>query len=500
MIRAVHKVLGTETEFGIAVRGRPAYDGAIASSLAVAAYGGASQIRWSYEEESPGRDARGFGPSVAEMDTGMLNTVLSNGARLYVDHAHPEYSTPECFDALEAALYDKAGELIMAQAASAVAADTGESLLIYKNNTDGKGNSYGSHENYLMARSVPFGRIVEHLTCFLVTRQVLAGSGKVGSENGRPPVAYQISQRADFFEEEVGLETTTRRPIINTRDEPHADPAAYRRLHVIVGDSTLSEPQTFLKLGSTALVLAALEEDALGRPLALESPVESLWGISHDPSLRRTVRLAGGRTATALNLQAEYLERAVTRAAREGATPAEERLLALWERALADLERDPLSTSGYLDWTAKLTLLESYRRRDGLPWGHPKLRLLDLQYHDVHPRRSLYRRLQGAGHAERLFTDEQVERATAQPPERTRAYFRGRCVAKYPRALVSANWDSLVLDTGREALQRVPMMDPLRGGRESVADLIDRSPSAAHLIRALGGVNGRTGTQTSPPV
>jgi len=498
--RAVHKVLGTETEFGIAMRGRPAYDGVAASSLAVAAYGGASHIRWSYEEESPGRDARGFGAPAAEMDTGMLNTVLGNGARLYVDHAHPEYSTPECFDALEAALYDKAGELIMARAAAAVAAQTGESLLVYKNNTDGKGNSYGSHENYLMARSVPFGRIVEQLTCFLVTRQVLAGSGKVGSENGRPPVAYQISQRADFFDEEVGLETTIRRPIINTRDEPHADPEAYRRLHVIIGDSNLSEPQTFLKLGSTALVLSALEEGALGRPPALENPVESLWRISHDPSLRCTVRLAGGRTATALNLQAEYLERATTRAAREGATPAEQALLALWERALADLERDPLSTAGYLDWTAKLALLESYRHRDSLAWDHPKLRLLDLQYHDVHPDRSLYRRLLGAGHLERLFTDQQTNRAMAEPPECTRAYFRGRCVAKYGPALVSANWDSLVLDAGGEALQRVPMMDPLRGGRESVADLIDGSPSAAHLIRALGGMNGRTGTQTAPPL
>jgi proteasome accessory factor PafA2 len=493
--RAVHKVLGTETEFGIAVRGRPAYDGVAASSLAVAAYAGASQIRWSYEEETPGRDARGFGPSGTEPDIGMLNTVLGNGARLYVDHAHPEYSTPECFDALEAALYDKAGELIMARAAAAVAAGTGESLLVYKNNSDGKGNSYGAHENYLMARSVPFEQIVAHLTCFLVTRQVMAGAGKVGSENGRPPVSYQVSQRADFFEEEVGLETTIRRPIINTRDEPHADPAAYRRLHVIIGDANLSEPQTFLKLGSTALVLASLEEGALGRPLALESPVESLWRISHDPTLRCSVRLAGGRRATALDLQAEYLERVAARTTREGATPVEQRLLRLWEQALADLERDPLSTAGYLDWTAKLALLEGYRLRDRLPWDHPKLRLLDLQYHDVDPRRSLYRRLEAAGRLQRLFNDAQVEQAVGEPPERTRAYFRGRCVAKYGPAVVSANWDSLVLEAGREALQRVPMMDPLRGGRESVEDLINGCPSVAHLVRALGGMNGRTGTQ-----
>jgi proteasome accessory factor PafA2 len=495
---AVHKVLGTETEFGIAVRGRPRHDAVMASSLAVAAYAGASQIQWSYEEETPGRDARGFGPAAGELDTGMLNTVLANGARLYVDHAHPEYSTPECFDPLEGALYDKAGELIMARAAAAAAAETGQSLLIHKNNSDGKGNTYGAHENYLMARSVPFEEVVRHLTAFLVTRQVLAGAGKVGSENGRPPVSYQISQRADFFEEEVGLETTLRRPIINTRDEPHADPAAYRRLHVIVGDANLSEPQTFLKLGSTALVLAALEEGALGPPLLLDNPVESLWRISHDPTLRCTVRLAGGRRVTALDLQTEYLGRVAARAVRQGAGPVDQSILGLWEQALADLERDPLSAAGYLDWTAKLALLEGYRRRDRLPWDHPKLRLLDLQYHDVDPQRSLYRRLVAAGRLSRLFTDEDVERATAQPPERTRAYFRGRCLAKYGTAVVSANWDSLVLDTGGAALQRVPMMDPLRGGRESVADLIDRCPSAAHLVRALGGANGRTGTQTPP--
>ena len=295
------------------------------------------------------------------------------------------------------------------------------------------------------------------------------------------------------------METTTRRPLINTRDEPHADPAVYRRLHVIIGDANLSELQTFLRLGSTALVLAALEEDALGHPPTLEDPVESLWRISHDPTLRRPVRLTGGRTVTALDLQEEYLARAVDRTTREGTGPVERRLLTLWEQALDDLRRDPLSTAGYLDWTAKLAVLDGYRRRDRLAWDHPKLRLVDLQYHDLDPRRSLYRRLVDAGRMQRLFGDADVERAAGEPPERTRAYFRGRCVAKYGAALVSANWDSLVLDTGRETLQRVPMMDPLRGGRASVADLIDRCPSAADLVRALGGIDDGAGTETPSP-
>ncbi len=501
MSLSVPKVLGTETEFGISVRGRPGYNPVTASSLVVAAYAGPGRIRWSYDEETPGRDARGFGSAVADFDTGMLNAVLPNGARFYVDHAHPEYSTPECFDAREGALYDKAGEVVLARAAAAAqsALGPGERLLIYKNNSDGKGNSYGAHENYLVARGVPFGDIVAHLTAFLVTRQVFCGAGKVGSENGRPAVPFQLSQRADFFEEEVGLETTLKRPIVNTRDEPHADPARYRRLHVIPGDANLSEKQIFLKLGSTALVLAALEAGALGPPLVLEDPVGAMWRVSHDPGLRRTVRLAGGKSIAPLDLQREYLERAAAHAAAAGTGPVEAHVLALWAETLDALDRDPRSTAAYLDWAAKLRLLEEYRERDRLPWSHPKLRLLDLQYHAVAPERSLHRRLVHAGRMDRLFDDEEIERATTEPPERTRAYFRGRCLARFSAAVVAANWDSLVFDVGEAALRRVPMMDPLRGGREQVAELIDRSATAADLVRALGGMNARTGTQTAPP-
>ena len=498
---AVPKVLGTETEFGISVRGRPGYNPVTASSLVVAAYAGPRRTRWSYDGEAPGRDARGFGAAGGDFDTGMLNAVLPNGARLYVDHAHPEFSTPECFDALEGARYDKAGEVVLARAAAAAQAflGPGERLLVHKNNSDGKGNSYGAHENYLMARAVPFGDVVEHLTAFLVTRQVFTGAGKVGAENGRPAVPFQLSQRADFFEEEVGLETTLKRPIVNTRDEPHADPEVYRRLHVIAGDANLSEKQILLKLGSTALVLAALEAGALGRPLLLEDPVGAMWRVSHDPGLRRTVRRVGGRSIAPLEVQHEYLSRVAAYAAAAGSGPVEQQVLALWEEVLAALEGDPLSTAGYLDWAAKLRLLEEYRERDRLPWGHPKLRLLDVQYHDVAPERSLHRRLVAAGRMDRLFSDEAVQAAVTEPPERTRAYFRGRCLARFGEAVVAANWDSLILDVGGDELRRVPMMDPLRGGRERVADLIDRSASAADLVRALGGTNGRTGTQAAPP-
>ncbi len=281
---AIRKVMGTETEFGIQIRNRPDFNPALASALVVNSFPGRRiRVQWSYEEESPGRDARGFGVAgydYPDPDSALVNAVLSNGARLYVDHAHPEYSGPECFDPLEGALHDKAGELAAVEAMRLAqpTLPTGQVLKLYKNNSDGKGNSYGSHENYLLDRATPFGQIVRHLTPFFVTRQIFTGSGKVGSENGRPDVDYQITQRADFFEEQVGLETTLKRPIVNTRDEPHGDPSKYRRLHVIIGDATQSEVQNFLKLGVTAIFLAAVEDGALPDSFELDDPVASPAG------------------------------------------------------------------------------------------------------------------------------------------------------------------------------------------------------------------------------
>jgi Pup amidohydrolase len=487
------RVLGTETEFGIAVRGQPDFNPVLASSLVINSYSGdSSRIQWSYEEETPGRDARGFGYEPAptgDFDSGLVNVVLANGARFYVDHAHPEYSTPECVDAREAALHDKAGEVVLARAAVSAsdAMPTGMRVLVHKNNSDGKGNSYGGHENYLISRSVPFGDIVRHMTPFLVTRQIFTGSGKVGSENDRPAVDFQVTQRADFFEEEVGLETTLKRPIINTRDEPHADPSKYRRLHIIVGDSNLNEVQTFLKLGSASLLLAAVEAGTLGDPLSLADPVDAMWRVSHDPGLQAVVRLADGTTARPLDLQWLFLERAAKHAESAGANDADRDVLARWESVLADLEDDPMSTRDRLDWTAKLWLLEEYRERESLDWKSAKLRLLDLQYHDVDPSRGLYHRLLAAGRVQRLFDDSEIETAVTTPPPGTRAFFRGACVAKYGDAIVAANWDSLLFDAGGASLKRVPMMEPLRGRADLVADLIARADTPADLIEALGG-------------
>ena len=493
---ALHKVFGTETEFGITVLNQPGFNPVVASSAVVNSYpGNVSRIQWSYDEESPGRDLRGADlhrALIPEPDVGLVNTVLTNGARLYVDHAHPEYSSPECADPWTAALFDKAGEQVMVEAVRAAQLLLGadERLVVHKNNSDGKGNSYGAHENYLIARAVPFGDIVRQLTAFFITRQVFTGSGKVGAENGRPEVGFQITQRADFFEEEVGLETTLKRPIINTRDEPHADASRYRRLHVIIGDANRSELQTFLKIGTTALVLDAIEDGVLADPIVLAEPVDAVWSVSHDRTLNQVYETIAGDRVTALDVQWWYFEKVANHARTLGVAPIWEEVIDEWESILDDLGRDPSATSDRLDWTAKLRILDAYRERDGLDWNHPKLRLLDLQYHDVDPHRSLYQRLVDRGAIRRLFDDRAVADAVVQPPVDTRAFFRGTCVRRFPEDLVAANWDSLVFDVGEETLKRVPMMEPLKGTSRHVADLLEAAPNAAAMVRALGGNDG----------
>ncbi len=488
---AIPKVLGTETEYGIVVRGEAGSNPAVSSSLVVNSYPGQRvKVQWSYEEESPGRDARGFGHDtfgIADAEGAVVNSVLANGARLYVDHAHPEYSAPETLDPLEATLYDKAGERVMYQAARAASEIGGKTVSLYKNNSDGKGNSYGAHENYLLARETPFGDVIRYATTFLVTRQIFTGAGKVGSENDRPEVEFQITQRADFFEEEVGLETTLKRPIINTRDEPHGDPSKYRRLHVIIGDANLSEVQNLVKLGSTALLLAALEDGALPDPLDLADPVTACWNVSHDLTLGKSLELDGGGSATALELQWRYHEWLTKYVEKELDEAVWRRVLTEWEEILRGLEQDPRSLADRLDWVAKLRILEGYRDRDGIALGSARARAVDLQYHDIDVDRGLYNRLAGRGSMRRLFTDEEVESAMSTPPENTRAYFRGRCVSDFSGALVAANWDSLVFDVGDPHLKRVPMMEPLRGTKEMVADVLDRAETAADLLQLIGG-------------
>ncbi len=494
---AIPKVCGIETEYGIQVlNGDP--NPISASSLLVNAYAhdvARQQIEWDFEDEAPGNDARGFareGSMPPQVETHLVNTVLTNGARYYVDHAHPEFSTPECRDALECLRYDRAGELILTRSMEAAdqTLQDGSHLVVYKNNSDRKGNSYGTHENYLMDRAAPFNRVVAGITPHFVTRQIFAGAGKVGAETGTNdgiPVDFQLSQRAEFFEEPVGLETTLKRPIVNTRDEPHADPHRYRRLHVIVGDANLAEVATFLKVGTTALVLSMIEDDALvGRSLILADPVGAMHQVALDRTFTRPLAMDDGSTATALAIQWELFSSARKYADDQGLEslgPDEvgEEVLRRWEQVLHGLETDPMSLTGQLDWVAKLQLLEAYRERHDCGWDDPRLAAVDLQYHDLRPARSLFARLD----TEVLVDRESVLAAVTEPPRGTRAWFRGQCLKKWPASVATANWDSLVFDLGSDPLRRVPMMDPLKGTAEHVEALLDACASPSELVDRL---------------
>jgi len=494
---AIQKVCGIETEYGIqVVNGDP--NPIAASSVLINAYAhdvARQQTGWDFEDEAPGNDARGFAREDSmppQVETHLVNTVLTNGARYYVDHAHPEYSTPECSDALECLRYDRAGELILIRSMEAadLASHDGSRLVVYKNNSDGKGNSYGAHENYLMDRAAPFTRIVSGVTSHFVTRQIFAGAGKVGAEttiHDGTKVDFQLSQRAEFFEEQVGLETTLKRPIVNTRDEPHADPHRYRRLHVIVGDANLAEVATFLKVGTTSLVLAMIEDDISGsRNLVLADPVTAMHDVALDRTFARPLLMADGSTATALGIQWELYSLARKYADDRGlecmgAEPVGETVLQRWEAVLNGLETDPMSLARQLDWVAKLQLIEAYRDRHGLEWGDHRLAALDLQYHDLRPSKSLFARLD----TERLVDEASVADAVTEPPRGTRAWFRGECLKRWPHAVVTANWDSLVFDLGTDPLRRVPMMDPLKGTADHVEELLANCASPTELLDRL---------------
>lgn len=498
----VRRIMGTEVEYGISVPGDPGVNPVVSSTQAVLAYAAsvaaprARRARWDYEVESPLRDARGydlaalFGGSDPDIDDiGAANVILSNGARLYVDHAHPEFSAPEVTNPLDAVLYDKAGERVMEEAARLAAAVPGSKpLQLYKNNTDGKGASYGTHENYLVKRDTPFPAIVAGLLPFFATRQVFAGAGRVGlGPTGHNP-GFQLGQRSDYIEVEVGLETTLKRGIINTRDEPHADADKWRRLHVIIGDATLAETATFLKVGTTALVLEMIEQ---GWPLPavdLLEPVRSVHRISHDTTLKTTVELTDGRKLTGVDVQRAYAEAAAAFLADRYGDDLDEQtrqVMDTWTEVLDKLAVDPMQLADTLDWPAKLRLLEGFRSRDGLAWGAPRLALVDLQYSDVRLDRGLYNRLVSRGAMKRLVSEEDVLRAVTQPPEDTRAYFRGRCVSKFADKLAAASWDSVIFDVGRESLVRIPTLDPARGTRSHVGALLDASDDAADLVDAL---------------
>jgi Pup amidohydrolase len=318
-----------------------------------------------------------------------------------------------------------------------------------------------------------------------VTRQIYSGAGKVGSENRAHPCEYQLSQRADFFETEVALDTMVKRPIINTRDEPHADREKYRRLHVIVGDANMSEFTIWLRNGLTALVLAMIEDGAIDRDLSFRDPVRAIKEISHDATCRREVEMQNGRRRTAIQVQQQYLEMARRYVATREVEPEVKDLVVEWERVLGSLERDPMELRGEIDWIIKRALIEGFMERKGVDWGSPQVQMLDLQYHDLRPDKGLYYVLERQGRVKRVVTDEEIERAVLYPPEDTRAYFRGGCLRRYGPQVFGVNWDSISFGIGDEPIKRVMMVEPLKGSKQHVEELFNSSPTAAELVRNL---------------
>ena len=500
---ALRRIYGTETEYGIVHRGVKDSNPISASSFLINAYlsttsdqgvgPNAPRVGWDFIDETPEIDIRGFAPIGSlppEIEANLVNAVLTNGSRYYVDHAHPELSTPECLDPLSLLRWDRAGDEIIVKSMKAAneVLPPGEEIIVYKNNSDGKGNSYGCHENYLISREIPFGRIVQHATTHFVTRQIFTGAGKVGSEavgEKRMETPFQLTQRADFFEEEVGLETTLKRPIINTRDEPHADPLKYRRLHVIVGDANLCEVANFLKLGTTGIVMAMIEDNFLDNQLKIVDPVHALRQVSRDMSLKTPIRLEGGKTATALSLQWEIYERSHKYINEFGfenvGGESVIKVMEYWEKVLSALTSSPDQLFGVLDWVTKKKIIDSYADRHGLKVDDFKLAALDLQYHDLRPEMSLFARIP----TEKIVSTEEVALAVENPPNETRAFFRGKCLQKWPENVLVANWDSIVFDIGDKNLRRVPMMEPLRGTSQHVGDLIDSCETVIELIESI---------------
>ena len=492
---ATPKVCGIETEYGILLSGAEV-DPITASSLIVSAYKDSSWAFASFDasHESPSRDARGVNLDDyldPVIDSKMINTVLSNGARYYVDHAHPEYSSPECATIRDAVLFDVAGEFILRESMNKAneRLPQGVRIDLYKNNSDGKGNSYGCHENYLVDRQLPFAKLAAFITTHFVTRQVFCGSGKVGHETPTGVVdqsGFQISQRADFFEELVGLETTMKRPIVNTRDEPHCDAQKYRRLHVIVGDANMSQFATYLKLGTTALVLSMIEDGMFPQHLLIAHPVHAMKQISRDISMTEQVLMADGSRMTALAIQSELCAATsayVEKSADCGVSHDEaQQILLEWEQTLHLLVAQPSSLVKKIDWIAKLQLVNGTRKRHFLPDSDARLKAIDLMYHSLNPEVCLATKL----NLHELFEHKSIAQAAKQPPDTTRAFFRGRVVDKWFNHIVNANWDSIVFDVANRPLQKVYMNEPLKGTRELTETIINSSTTVEELLALLG--------------
>jgi len=493
------RLMGTETEYGLYVEGVEPGGLDLEVAKLIESYGGPAATAWDYSAEDPRRDMRGFrvdelarDAKDAQYDTRgpagatPSDRVLANGARLYNDHSHPEYSTPECTTLRDLVAHDKAGERILLRCAERMAESLGAQPVLYKNNVDFDGMSYGCHENYLVSRDVPMDDLITGIMPFLVTRQVFAGAGKVGVERHRAKgVHFQLSQRADYIDEEASVDTLAKRPIVNTRDEAHADRARHRRLHVICGDANMSEYALALKLGTTALVLSCIERGT-APSMKLRQPVKAMRAVSWDLSLGERLRLEDGRRLTAIDIQREYLQAA-------GRLPPQDDdhrwVLAEWAATLDQLESDWTPLADRLDWVAKHELLQSFTEAEGAAWTDDVMRSLDLAYHDIHPATGLYYGLQEQGRMRRIVGEADIEAAVTSPPAATRAAVRGACVARFAEHIKAATWGKLYLsvDGAEWCLHLEDMVD---GSAGDLAEQVRSVPSIEELGRLLARRGG----------
>lgn len=498
----MHIQFGLETEIGI-TRERSEDLDVVAESIALvrSATVPGVRARWDYRHEDPHQDARGFRVSELRQDSDEANyfaqdasrpmsfaeiksdLVLRNGARFYNDHAHPEYCTPECSTLSELLQQDAAGDALLMDCARAISSQSDNPVFLYKNNTDFRGHSYGCHENYLIDRSLPWETLAAGIQSFFVTRQIFCGAGKYGWENEDQflQAGFQIAQRSDFFTELQSVDTMQRRPIVNTRDEPHADARKYRRFHVIIGDANLSPYATYLKVGTTVLVLRALLQGAPSHLIPrLADPLEALRSISRDTSWRWMTKTAGGRTMTAIEVQRKYVELVLQFAGPFDLESTE--LLAAWQAVLDDLEREPLSTSDRLDWSAKYRLVEQFREAEGISHEDPWLRSLDLAYHALDRDTGLFFGLFDQGAFRLPIPSTDLSQHGLRAPCTTRAALRGGCIERFGSQVVSAQWDEVVLE-GESRRIRVDLRDVFSESQiTSALDVLGKASSPDDLL------------------
>ena len=490
--------MGLENEYGISSKLNT--DPITLSNRIVLAYAKHvypdSNIRWDYDVENPLRDARGFDMSRADADPSQLtdegqaipNLVLPNGARFYVDHAHPEYSAPEVLNPMDITKWDLAGEQIMKIAVAIDGKDyPDDQIRVFKNNVDNKGSSYGTHENYQMHRTTQFSKIVAGLTPHFITRQIFCGAGRIGIGQKSEKVGFQISQRADYIEAHVGLETTMRRPIINTRDEPHADPKISRRLHVIIGDANMSDFANILKVGSTALVISMIEDDFVDfEEVDLLNPVGVVKEISHDLDIRNIYLTNSGKKYSAIDIQEWYLEKSKLYLSQQGFDNNSRQVIDFWEQALNGLRNNKEELASRIDWIAKLALVNRYQEKDGLTLNDDVIKSIDFKYSEITSDDGIAQVLRRSNFLKTYVDSSEVNKAISEPPTDTRAWFRGQATSKFSKSVAAASWDSLIFDIDKnEPLFRVSTTDPLKGTKALTGEMVIQSDTALDLVNSI---------------